>query len=170
MKAGKIIFWTLLAGAVVTGSILAYRKFSVKDPQKLADDLKEAAKNNPALAGEAAAAAVTAAASQTAPSGFPLRRGSNNAYVKTMQSALMDTYGRETTLPKYGADGIFGAETEKALTSKGFPTVVTQNDYNNIIAGRSVNGTAIRGGSSIGIGPFAGAYQVGPEGVNIKFY
>lgn len=50
-----------------------------------------------------------------APSGYPLlRRGSRSARVKQLQHGLLKA---ERQLPKYGADGDYGAETEKAVRS-----------------------------------------------------
>lgn len=49
----------------------------------------------------------------TLPSGI-LKKGSKGSAVKTLQKALIMAGEK---LPKYGADGVFGAETEKAVKS-----------------------------------------------------
>lgn len=168
MKAGKIIFWTLLIGAVGAGSVLAYRKFfAIKDAQKNADDLSAAAKKDPSLAKEAKDAQITAQASKSAPAGFPLKRGSNNILVKKFQQGLIDTYGKASTLPRYGADGIFGAETENALLSHNLPSTVSESLYNKIVSPQSApKGIPYRDAEFATIQP--GAYQVGSQGVTIK--
>ena len=67
-------------------------------------------------------------------SGFPLKRGSTGTLVKQLQEALIMDYGNNI-MPKYGADGDFGSETIKALTSKGFPTVIDKTTFDKIVSG-----------------------------------
>lgn len=62
---------------------------------------------------------------------FPLKRGSRGAQVKALQNALIQSYG-SGILPRYGADGQFGAELEAALIKKGFSKVVSENDFKTI--------------------------------------
>lgn len=58
-------------------------------------------------------------------SAFPLKNGSNNSYVKQLQTALGVT-----------ADGAFGANTLAALQSQyGISTVPSQSDLNSIVNG-----------------------------------
>ena len=45
---------------------------------------------------------------------FPLKMGSKNRCVKLIQQALIDNFGNDV-LPKYGADGQWGNETENAM-------------------------------------------------------
>jgi len=52
-------------------------------------------------------------------SGFPLKKGSRGTLVTNLQNALIKKYGR-AILPKYGADGAFGSETQNALVSRDF--------------------------------------------------
>lgn len=64
---------------------------------------------------------------------FPIKQGSRGEVVKMIQKGLIMRYG-EDILPKYGADGHFGPETEKALQSKGLPTVISQKAFNHLNA------------------------------------
>lgn len=70
---------------------------------------------------------------------FPLKRGSKGEKVKKLQEALMDKYGA-SILPKYGADGDFGAETAKALTKAGLSATISESTYNVLVGGgESIN-------------------------------
>ena len=64
---------------------------------------------------------------------FPIKKGSRGEVVKMIQKALIMRYGK-SILPKYGADGHFGTETQTALESKGLPTVITQEAFNHLNA------------------------------------
>ncbi len=72
--------------------------------------------------------------------GFPLKKGSKGDNVRQLQQALIDKYG-SSILPKYGADGDFGSETQNALKKKGLPTSISESTFNVITQG---------GGSSSG--------------------
>jgi hypothetical protein len=67
-------------------------------------------------------------------SDFPIKRGSRGEYVRNLQNALIQKYGA-TILPKYGADGSWGSEMDKALTSKGLKTIIDQTTYTDYITG-----------------------------------
>jgi hypothetical protein len=62
---------------------------------------------------------------------FPLKKGSKGNSVKLLQQALLAKYGK-SILPKYGADGDFGSETESALKKVGYPTTIDQSMFNVI--------------------------------------
>lgn len=47
------------------------------------------------------------------PYNFPLQKGSKGAYVTLLQKYILDI--DSTLLPKFGADGNFGSETEAAV-------------------------------------------------------
>lgn len=49
------------------------------------------------------------------PSQFPLKKGSNNDYVRKLQSYLLSI--NTSCLPKYGVDGDWGSETESCVMS-----------------------------------------------------
>ena len=66
--------------------------------------------------------------------GFPLKKGSKGDNVRQLQQALISKYG-SSILPKYGADGDFGSETQNALKKKGLPTIVSESTFNVITQG-----------------------------------
>lgn len=66
-------------------------------------------------------------------SSFLLKKGSKGEPVKKLQEALIKKYGKQI-LPKFGADGDFGSETEKALTSKGYPIKIDLTTFNSIVS------------------------------------
>lgn len=62
---------------------------------------------------------------------FPLKRGSKGSKVKELQNALLKK--NASILPKYGADGDFGSETESAVkTITGKTTVDSQAELDAI--------------------------------------
>lgn len=64
---------------------------------------------------------------------FPLKKGSVNNCVRQLQLALMAKYGI-SILPKYGADGNWGSETQTAVeTATGQSQVNTAADLNIIL-------------------------------------
>lgn len=65
---------------------------------------------------------------------FPLKKGSRGERVRKLQEALITKHGAGI-LPKYGADGDFGTETESALKKLGIPTAITESIFNVIVAG-----------------------------------
>lgn len=77
---------------------------------------------------------------------FPLKQGSKGNLVQRLQEALLSKHGK-SILPKYGADGHFGAETVAALKKLGFPPPVSESAYNVLIQGRQTSPTS---GSSTG--------------------
>lgn len=79
----------------------------------------------------------------TATDKFPLRRGSKGVKVKNLQVALIQKYGKNI-LPKYGADGDFGAELFAALKKLQLPISINATTYNVLVAGQvsSSNTTA----------------------------
>jgi hypothetical protein len=85
-------------------------------------------------AGEKKAESTSGGGSTTSKSGnifsnFPLKKGSSGNLVKQLQQALIAQGGK---LPKYGADGKFGSETEAALKSLYKVTVVDETTFNYI--------------------------------------
>jgi peptidoglycan hydrolase-like protein with peptidoglycan-binding domain len=65
-------------------------------------------------------------------SSFPLKKGSKNELVKSLQLALIAKYGAGI-LPKYGADGDFGSETVAALSKVGLPATIDESTYYVIV-------------------------------------
>lgn len=97
----KALRYTLYALPVLATGITAYvmiRKYKVPAKQQLPP-----AKPPVKPAGTAAIA-----------SSFPLKKGSKNIYVTQLQQALIANFG-PAALPRYGADGAWGSETETAM-------------------------------------------------------
>jgi hypothetical protein len=63
---------------------------------------------------------------------FPLRIGSKGDKVRSLQQALIRTYGAGI-LAKYGADGQFGTELQTALRSKGYGVPLQEAEYKKIV-------------------------------------
>lgn len=78
------------------------------------------------------APSTSSSSGSSASSGFPLKKGSRGELVENLQQALIDKYGA-SILPKYGADGHFGTETQTALTTKGHPSVVTADVFTKLV-------------------------------------
>jgi hypothetical protein len=83
-----------------------------------------------------AAPSTTAKKTTTTLSSFPLKKGSRNELVKSLQLALIAKYGAGI-LPKYGADGDFGSETVTALAKAGLPATIDESTYYVIVQGSS---------------------------------
>jgi len=76
------------------------------------------------------------------PSEFPLKKGSKGSNVKMLQEALLVKFGK-SILPRYGADGDYGSETESALKKVGYPTTIDQSTFNVIIQIVKVDAAAL---------------------------
>jgi hypothetical protein len=67
---------------------------------------------------------------------FPLKKGSKGAKVLELQNAIMSI--NPNLLPRYGADGDFGSETELAVSRMlGKKTVDSQADIETIKKGKN---------------------------------
>jgi hypothetical protein len=74
--------------------------------------------------------------SSSTSSSFPLKKGSKGAKVLELQNAIMSINPR--LLPKFGADGDFGSETELAVSRMlGKNTIDSQADIETIKKGKS---------------------------------
>ncbi len=121
-KTAKIIFWSFV-GVLVLGGLTwgGFQVFGKTDPDAKAKAADDKAKKNPTPDNLAEADKLKRDADLAkgiTPDALPLQRGSRDVtdtYVKDVQNWLINKYGRAATLPKYGADGIFGAETEAAV-------------------------------------------------------
>jgi hypothetical protein len=67
---------------------------------------------------------------------FPIKKGQRNGNVKKLQLLLLQY--NKNLLPKYGADGDFGTETENALFSILGKKVVESNDDINMIKSKGI--------------------------------
>jgi len=63
---------------------------------------------------------------------FPLRLGSKGDKVRSLQQALIRTYGAGI-LAKFGADGQFGSELQSALRSKGYGVPLQETEFKKIV-------------------------------------
>ena len=85
-------------------------------------------------------------------SGFPLQSGSRGTMVTMVQQALLNKGGqpaliiKETSFKNGKPDGVFGKGTERALRAAGFPSVLTQTIFTNLV-GNSGKDTAIEAGA-----------------------
>ena len=68
---------------------------------------------------------------------FPLKRGSKGDTVKSLQEALIKKHGR-SIMPRYGADGFYGAEMAAALKKLKLPAAIDESTY-NVLVGHAVN-------------------------------
>jgi hypothetical protein len=73
---------------------------------------------------------------------FPLKRGSKGENVRRLQEALVAKYG-PSILPRYGADGDFGAELVTALVKAGLPSIISQSTFNVLVAGAGQNNNSV---------------------------
>jgi hypothetical protein len=74
--------------------------------------------------------------SPSTPSSFPLKKGSKGAKVLELQNAIMSINAK--LLPKFGADGDFGSETELAVSRMlGKKTIDSQADIETIKRGKT---------------------------------
>ncbi|NLR82262.1 peptidoglycan-binding domain-containing protein [Chitinophaga eiseniae] len=69
-------------------------------------------------------------------SDFPLKRGSKGDNVRSLQEALIRKYGSKI-LPRYGADGSFGAEMATALKKLKMPATISETFFNVLTQGSS---------------------------------
>ena len=80
-------------------------------------------------------------------SAFPLKQGSINSYVRALQTALV---AKGANIGSTGIDGNFGPNTAAALVSLGYPMVVSQDLFNQILNSQSVIIAPVSGSASVG--------------------
>jgi len=139
----------LIGGSVVLAGVGIYMIYRLRkkdassnansDVERIINKTPSPAVTLPAPGTGASSSSQTAPPVNTLPlptstdSGFPLQKGSKGNLVKKLQNALITLLGK-SILPKYGADGDFGSETEAALQTDGSPTVVDESRFNLILA------------------------------------
>jgi hypothetical protein len=101
--------WTLIALPIVVGGIIVYRKLR-KDGVTPIDSGTPETKPTDVTPKEKPKETTTTTSSNV---GFPLKKGSKGAKVKELQNLLLRKDRK--ALPRFGADGDFGSETEGAL-------------------------------------------------------
>jgi len=65
---------------------------------------------------------------------FPLHYGSKGVFVRRLQQALQKRFGNNV-LPKYGADGVWGDETQTVLTRYKLLTKYSMQQWKDVIRG-----------------------------------
>lgn len=135
MTKGKIILGLLATATLAVTGIYVYRRFF----KKSSDEQK---KESDALAGQGQGnpGSITPPPG-TADTTFPMSFGSRGEKVKQLQKALMTLF--PGSLPRYGADGIWGSETEAALKNNKQPTVIRKADFDRIIGAASYGKPAV---------------------------
>lgn len=120
----KAVKWTLISLPVLVGGYFIYTQVKRYSASKA-----PGAALPPAGGGGTGTTPVSACS-------FPLKKGSVGVCVQQLQMALIKYYG-PSILPKYGADGNWGAETEgavKALTgTSGAQSFADQNSLNSTL-------------------------------------
>jgi hypothetical protein len=92
---------------------------------------------------------------------FPLKKGSKGENVKQLQQALMNKYG-SSVLPKYGADGDFGSETQNALKKNNLPVTVSESTFNVMTQGGGADPSTV---ASLGLKLYNAAFAKNLTGV-----
>jgi hypothetical protein len=155
----KYVLIGLGAATVVTGGILAYKKWLAPKLQMEPDEsdqtnVTETATTTASNSGGSSTKSNYSSSGSSwgsSSSGssvsldFPLKKGSRGEKVRAVQEALIYRYGK-TILPKYGADGDFGSELEAALVKSGYEKQIDESLYNIILKSGSPNAktTALR--------------------------
>lgn len=154
-------FWIvgglLFAGAVTGGVILWTRSKKKKSSGGSGDsadfpekDTTNTSNKKPRTGGGGSSGGGSTSRPRSRPTGegsFPLRKGSKGTRVGRIQRALMAKFGRGI-LPKYKDDNDWGTETENAIRSAGWPSVITEKIYSDFFGDTSGAGPATSGGSS----------------------
>ena len=121
--------WTLIAAPILIGGIIVYKKLKKDDKPSIGGKKSDTDVNKTTPAIEIKTPPVPKPKES---SGFPLKKGSKGAKVKELQIYLLRIDAK--SLPKFGADGDFGSETESALKKiMGTTSVGTQAELDAII-------------------------------------
>lgn len=142
-KALKI---TLIMLPILIGGGVIYAQVKKGQGKKQKDDLlnqlqKLINQGNSSNASSSQQQAAQAAANQVqaikntgnSGCGYPLKKGSKNSCVTQLQWALINSYG-SAILPRYGADGDWGSETESAMLQLAGKNVISSSaDLNDTI-------------------------------------
>ena len=119
MKINKKLIWYSLP--VLVGGFLIYKQFrkkSIGDVGGL---------TSTGTGGSAGKGGSSSSGSNNSSDFFPLRKGSKGENVKDLQELILKINNK--LLPRYGADGDFGSETEAAVVSLLNKKTVEYSDY-----------------------------------------
>ncbi len=142
----------LLIGGLVTlglaiagGAVWFFTRGSSDKKGKSGDLLLSESNDKPTASKPTTTTTTTPTPSKWTAATFPLRRGMRGAAVKQMQQALIRRHGN--VLPRYGAAGDYGGETEAALRNNGWPLSVSQAKFTEITSVLSTGSSAQGGGN-----------------------
>ena len=126
---GKFVLLGLGIVALGVGGYFVYQHFT-KDKDLTTDfDAVDSTENDsfelPGQVNESRGSSSTS-------NGFPLKRGSRGKLVKALQKAIAKRYGI-AVLGRGGIDGIFGRDTEKALTLNNLPKEIGRRVFEKIV-------------------------------------
>lgn len=121
MKINKKIIWYSLP--VLVGGFLIYKQFRKKQP--IGGMTITGMGSSPSSSGTSGGAS-----SNSSNDFFPLKKGSKGENVKDLQELILKINNK--LLPRYGADGDFGSETEAAVVSLLNKKVVEFSDYTSL--------------------------------------
>ncbi|MEM0998429.1 MAG: hypothetical protein AAGN35_15320 [Bacteroidota bacterium] len=141
---GLLIGGLVTLGLAITGGAVWF--FTRGSKKKSNSDLLLAESNDKPASTKPTTTSTTTTSSKWTTASFPIRRGMRGAAVKQLQKALLQRHGN--VLPRYGADGDYGGETETALRNNGWPVMVSQAKFTEITAVLSTGSSAQGGGST----------------------
>ena len=137
-KAGKYILIGLGLVAVAGTAFYFVNRANTANGSLLSDGLTDIPETETKSTSDSSPVSIPKASSGGSSAGFPLKRGSRGDLVQKIQKLLIQKYGA-TILPKYGADGIWGAEMEAAMINKGLPNLITEQQLNQWVAAGVIN-------------------------------
>lgn len=130
-----IIGGLLFAGAV-TGGVVLYNKNRKKKNEKGKEaDFPEQSGGGSKPKPKPKSGSSSSSGGSRRNDNFPLKKGSKGPRVARVQNALIAKFG-SGILPKYGADSDWGGETETALRSVGWPTVITAKTFSDFFGSK----------------------------------
>lgn len=103
----KALKWTLIALPILVGGFIVYKKLSKKG------DTTPDVKPNETPTPKETPKEKPKETTTTSSVGFPIKKGSKGAKVRELQNLILRKDPK--ALPRFGADGDFGSETEGAL-------------------------------------------------------
>jgi hypothetical protein len=106
----NLIIITIIIAAIAVGVMLYTKNRALPDPVVNPDDDND---NKPAPNPKTCCE-------------FPLKKGAKCKFVKELQNALIEKFGKPI-LPKFGADGIYGNELTSALNRIGIDNILIQS-------------------------------------------
>lgn len=136
-KGTKYLLLGVGVVALGTGGYFLYKHLTKKGTQSAVDDFTEAVEENkfPSSGSTPPKKIPSGYKPKPATNNFPLKLKSKGPLVKAVQLAILKK--NPAALPKYGADGYYGKELQKALTESGIPTSIDKELYDQIIAGKA---------------------------------